>query len=125
MYNHLIKTGFLELEEEGETLVFFIDQQNQLQFVGSFCEELEYTSSSVKSFFESLTFNRDLHALNLTIDFNEETNLHFINGTFQIPASSCEFMGLLSLIKDQVLNLKHKFHDALETDLLPIKRFNH
>ena len=53
MYQHLIKTGFLELEEEGETLVFFIDQCNQLQFVGSFCEELEYISPNVKSFFES------------------------------------------------------------------------
>ena len=124
MYDHLIKDQFLEVEENGETFVFFIDERNMLQFVGSFCEELEYYSPSVKSFFESLKGSRDLNMMHLTVDFDFETNMYFLNGTFHLPKSSNEFMGLLSLIKDQVFGLKDKFQKALETDLVYVKNIN-
>ena len=122
MYNDLIKDQYLEFEENDQIFVFFIDQGNKLQFVGSFMDEMDYFSPSVKSFFESCAQNRDLKALNLTVDLDPKTNLYFVNGSWEMPQSSIEFFSLVTLIKDALFSLDRELKGALEQDLIYVKK---
>jgi hypothetical protein len=122
MYNELIKDQYLEFEEGDQTFVFFIDLANQLQFVGSFIDEIDYLSPNVKSFFDSLKNDRNLRALNLTVDFDETTQLYFVNGAWEMTRSAIEFYSLISLIKDELIFLKKRYQEALELDLIYVKR---